>query len=143
MHLYSIYIQCLSCLNVYVMFKGDFNVITVDWHSGAVLPYEQATANTRVVGAQVAQLVNKLIHSYSSNSALFHIIGHSLGAHVAGYAGERISHLARISGNNYYLTVMSVLFKGMIYLLYSVIKVHIQCTPSVNIYPGVKRCSSR
>ncbi|XP_045158618.1 inactive pancreatic lipase-related protein 1-like [Mercenaria mercenaria] len=77
---------------------GDFNVITVDWHKGAVLPYEQATANTRVVGAQVAQIVHKLIQMTGSTSAMFHIIGHSLGAHVAGYAGERISHLARISG---------------------------------------------
>lgn len=72
-------------------------MITVDWHKGAVLPYEQATANTRVVGAQIAQLVNKLIQGGSSADK-FHIIGHSLGAHVAGYAGERIIHLGRISG---------------------------------------------
>ena len=27
-----------------------------------------------------------------------HIIGHSLGAHIAGYAGERVPGLARITG---------------------------------------------
>jgi len=28
----------------------------------------------------------------------YHIIGHSLGGHIAGYAGERIEHLGRITG---------------------------------------------
>jgi len=28
----------------------------------------------------------------------YHIIGHSLGGHIAGYAGERIENLGRITG---------------------------------------------
>ena len=74
------------------------NVIVVDWQRGAALPYGQATANTRVVGAQIAQLINVLMNSTGATVGSFHIIGHSLGAHVAGYAGERITHLARITG---------------------------------------------
>ncbi|WAR24707.1 LIPR1-like protein [Mya arenaria] len=76
----------------------DYNVIVVDWQHGATIPYEQATANTRIVGAQIAQLVNKLVQVASAQTADFHIIGHSLGAHICGYAGERIPGLGRITG---------------------------------------------
>lgn len=79
--------------------QDAFNVIVVDWQHGATVPYEQATANTRVVGAQIAKLINKLISLTGAQASDFHIIGHSLGAHVAGYAGERVTHLGRITGN--------------------------------------------
>ena len=80
------------------IFQDDFNVIVVDWQHGAGLPYEQATANTRVVGAQIAQLFDKLSQLTGVTSGSVHIIGHSLGSHIAGYAGERIPNLARITG---------------------------------------------
>lgn len=75
------------------------NVIVVDWSSGNQFPYIQAVANTQIVGASIANLVNK----YVANSLLkvddVHIIGHSLGSHVAGYAGERIvPKISRITG---------------------------------------------
>ncbi|XP_005110239.1 pancreatic lipase-related protein 2 [Aplysia californica] len=38
----------------------DFNIIIVDWHHGNQMPYTQATANTRLVGAQVALLIKQL-----------------------------------------------------------------------------------
>ena len=41
---------------------------------------------TRLVGLEVARLVEVL----RLDPAKVHIIGHSLGAHIAGYAGERI-----------------------------------------------------
>lgn len=40
--------------------QGDYNVILVDWGGGSSLPYTQATANTRVVGALLAKLVKFL-----------------------------------------------------------------------------------
>ena len=40
----------------------------------------------RLVGLEVARLVEVL----RLDPAKVHIIGHSLGAHIAGYAGERI-----------------------------------------------------
>lgn len=39
---------------------GDFNVIVVDWAGGSLPLYTQATANTRLVGLEVAHFVNTL-----------------------------------------------------------------------------------
>ena len=41
--------------------NGDYNVILVDWGHGSFLPYTQATANTRSVGAETARLVNAIL----------------------------------------------------------------------------------
>jgi len=38
--------------------KHDFNVIAVDWGKGALPLYTQATANARLVGLEVAYLIN-------------------------------------------------------------------------------------
>jgi len=78
--------------------NGDYNVIVVDWHKGNQNPYWQAVGNTRVVGAQIAQLINTISKTLGQPTSTFHLIGHSLGAHTGGYAGERIVGLARITG---------------------------------------------
>ncbi|XP_077529371.1 pancreatic triacylglycerol lipase-like [Haemaphysalis longicornis] len=77
---------------------GDYNVIVVDWSHGNGPPYTKATANTRVVGAELALLVTTLQNSTGASPADFHIIGHSLGAQIAGYAGERLDKIGRITG---------------------------------------------
>lgn len=44
----------------------DFNVVIVDWAGGSLPLYTQATANTRLVGLEVAHFVNTLqvsVHS--------------------------------------------------------------------------------
>ncbi|XP_071444098.1 pancreatic lipase-related protein 2-like [Hetaerina americana] len=76
----------------------DVNVITVDWSEGASKTYSQAVSNTRVVGLEVANMVNALIEGKDASASNFHLIGHSLGAHTVGYAGERIAGLRRITG---------------------------------------------
>ena len=76
----------------------DVNVIAVDWRKGNGLPYMQATANTQIVGAEIAKLVNTFINTMGVNAADVHLIGHSLGAHISGYAGSRIKGLGRITG---------------------------------------------
>ena len=39
---------------------GDFNVIAVDWGGGSASLYSQSAANTRLVGLEVAFLINFL-----------------------------------------------------------------------------------
>ena len=47
---------------------GDYNVITVGWGGGAKgCLYSQATANARLVGLEVANLVNKLVVIFCFN----------------------------------------------------------------------------
>lgn len=77
---------------------GNYNVILVDWGDGSGFPYTQATANTRVVGAEIAKLIKTLQTQMHARPEDFHLIGHSLGAHICGYAGERTPNLSRISG---------------------------------------------
>ncbi|KAK6188478.1 hypothetical protein SNE40_004644 [Patella caerulea] len=78
--------------------KGDFNVINIDWGGGSLPPYGQATANCRVVGAVIAKLIETLQKETGVKPETFHLLGHSLGAHLVGHAGERIKHIGRITG---------------------------------------------
>ena len=48
-----------------------------------------------MVGLEVANLIVVLVEEHQAEAKDFHIIGHSLGAHIAGYAGERIPGLGR------------------------------------------------
>ena len=91
----------------------DLNVIFVDWGGGSLPLYSQAAANTRLVGLEVARVINTLIEEHEVHAEDVHIIGHSLGSHIAGYAGERIPGLGRISG----LDPAEPLFQGMPYFV--------------------------
>ena len=56
------------------------NVVAVDWSKGNdLLAYEQATANTQIVGAEIAKLINSMIVNKGARAKDFHLIGHSLG----------------------------------------------------------------
>lgn len=76
----------------------DYNVVTVDWSGGSRALYSQATANTRLVGLEVAHLIKYLNTTMGLHPQDVHIIGHSLGSHTAGYAGEQVPGLGRITG---------------------------------------------
>ena len=75
--------------------KFDVNVISVDWSNGGDLwLINYATARGRVpkVGETVAQFLDFLVSS--SSAELFEqttIVGHSLGAHIAGFAGKFVT----------------------------------------------------
>jgi len=79
--------------------QADMNVIAVDWRNGAGFPYTQATANIRVVAAELTKLIEFLMaENPSMKSEDIHMIGHSLGAHCAGEVGTKIKRIGRISG---------------------------------------------
>ena len=91
--------------------REDCNVILVDWSNGAKAPdYPQASSNAQLVGAQTAELIKFLIFNAPGSSGSknlgkqFYIVGFSLGAHVAGFAGSHLRanggiKLGRITGN--------------------------------------------
>ncbi|CAL4070703.1 unnamed protein product [Meganyctiphanes norvegica] len=97
-HLDSARKQWVEAMAKSLLMYGDFNVIRVDWGGGSQTIFSQALANTRVVGLEVAYLINWLARMYQLDTRDVHIIGHSLGAHIAGYAGEKITDLGRITG---------------------------------------------
>lgn len=75
----------------------DLNVIVVDWSKGAKFPYAKASINAMVVGAEIARLIDYLVNKTSTNVSMFHLIGHSLGSHVAGYAGQRVQQIMNLN----------------------------------------------
>ncbi|XP_078656778.1 endothelial lipase-like isoform X1 [Branchiostoma floridae x Branchiostoma belcheri] len=101
LHGYSMYGTLEPWINTMVqaiLAKDDSNVIVVDWMKGAMATYSQAVGNTRLVGAEVANLIKWLMDKTGNPLDSFHIIGFSLGAQVAGYAGDRLGgRIARIS----------------------------------------------
>ncbi|XP_022092226.1 pancreatic lipase-related protein 2-like [Acanthaster planci] len=77
---------------------GDYNVIRVNWNEGSLALYSKSTANTRVVGAELSLLIDRIKAVYNITGQSIHLVGHSLGGHVMGYAGERQGDIGRITG---------------------------------------------
>ncbi|XP_069835807.1 pancreatic triacylglycerol lipase-like isoform X2 [Dendropsophus ebraccatus] len=75
----------------------DVNCVCVDWSGGSSAIYFQAMNNVQVVGAEVAYFINTIVEKFNCSLSGIHIIGHSLGAHVAGEAGKRRLGIAKIT----------------------------------------------
>ncbi|XP_054167116.1 pancreatic triacylglycerol lipase-like [Oppia nitens] len=70
----------------------NYNVIIVDWREAAKSKlYFNSAFNTQIVGALVAEFIRTLIGYFDVSPEDFHLIGHSLGAHVCGFAGKRFN----------------------------------------------------
>ncbi|XP_050430713.1 pancreatic triacylglycerol lipase-like, partial [Adelges cooleyi] len=76
--------------------NSDSNVILVQWRSRTF--YFTATLRIRKVGQEIANLINYLGGLVGLDQENVHLIGHSLGAHTAGYAGKHLKGLGRITG---------------------------------------------
>ncbi|CAG9766413.1 unnamed protein product [Ceutorhynchus assimilis] len=75
----------------------ECNVISVDWHAGSEPPYDQAIANARVVALEVTHFLKFLRESHNVTLEQVHLIGHGVGAHIAGYVGHELK-VKKISG---------------------------------------------
>ncbi|XP_072756273.1 pancreatic lipase-related protein 2-like [Anoplolepis gracilipes] len=78
---------------------GDYNIICVNWSAGSTKEYLTAVKLIRQVGEYVAAFIKFLGSEAQVSYDDVHILGHSLGAHVAGYVGNYLSgKLGRITG---------------------------------------------
>lgn len=68
--------------------QGDYNVIVVDWARARSVDYATSVLAVPKVGKKVAAMANYLASNHGMSWNDLYIIGHSLGAHVAGYAGK-------------------------------------------------------
>lgn len=75
-------------------------LLAVNWESIASSGfYFSSAAHTRDVGRYTAELIDYLHRNRGASMQSIHLIGHSLGAHAAGFAGSFTSaRVSRISG---------------------------------------------
>ena len=67
----------------------DYNVWAVDYSKPAFsLNYQNCVFNTRIVGSIIAFFINRLNEKFGLKPEDFLLVGHSLGAHVCGFAGR-------------------------------------------------------
>ncbi|RWS02134.1 pancreatic triacylglycerol lipase-like protein, partial [Dinothrombium tinctorium] len=66
----------------------EYQIIFVDWGHAASSPYYvPAAANVNIVASVIASFLKLLVIVRNANTSRFHIIGFSLGAHIAGFVG--------------------------------------------------------
>lgn len=76
--------------NAYLQ-RGNFNVIVVDWSAGAeTVNYVAARNRVNSIGAVTSQIVILINRIYGVQPRDITVVGHSLGAHAAGFVGRNL-----------------------------------------------------
>ncbi|XP_022212968.2 phospholipase A1-like [Drosophila obscura] len=70
--------------------RGDYNVIVVDWARARSVDYASSVLAVSGAGGKVGDMINYLHEHHGMSLDSLEVIGHSLGAHVAGYAGKKV-----------------------------------------------------
>jgi pimeloyl-ACP methyl ester carboxylesterase len=68
--------------------KGQKNLLVVDWSKAAALLYPDARNQVYKVGMYVGEILKNFFEAKNVTLDNVHVIGHSLGAHVAGNVGK-------------------------------------------------------
>lgn len=80
------------------MLQG-YNAMIVRWSNGSNIKfYPKAAANTQAVGLAVSLVLSKMVDKGKADLSSTTIIGFSLGAQTAGFAGANLTNLKRIIG---------------------------------------------
>ncbi|XP_033150122.1 phospholipase A1 [Drosophila busckii] len=70
--------------------RGNYNVFTLDWGRGAIADYVTASYRVKPVGQVLAKFVDFLHEETGMRFEDLQLIGFSMGAHVAGLAGQHV-----------------------------------------------------
>ncbi|XP_043643607.1 phospholipase A1-like isoform X1 [Drosophila teissieri] len=71
--------------------KGEYNVIVADWSSSSAnINYFSVVKLIETFGAQLAQFIRDLNRRFGADFDNMYLVGHSLGAQIAGSAGKRL-----------------------------------------------------
>jgi len=80
----------VTTLQQRILEADDVNAVVFDWRGGAYHGYSQSRSNTWTAGKDLALFIKTLMNRGSSPSKI-HLIGHSLGCHVAAIAAKTIN----------------------------------------------------
>ncbi|KAK2575778.1 hypothetical protein KPH14_007163 [Odynerus spinipes] len=87
----------LTVVSAYLK-RNEHNVLAADYRKIAALLYHEVVMKAPDVGRVLAEVINKIV-TLGINSETIHVIGHSMGAQVAGHVGRQTNFkLSRITG---------------------------------------------
>ncbi|KAJ8674587.1 hypothetical protein QAD02_005849 [Eretmocerus hayati] len=78
--------------------RGDDNIVILDWSALAFDSYVSVTARIKDISRHTAKAIEELV-SGGVNKETLHVIGHSMGAQVAGFIGDYLNFtIPRVTG---------------------------------------------
>ncbi|KAL9698872.1 hypothetical protein quinque_002313 [Culex quinquefasciatus] len=74
--------------NAYLV-QDRHNLLMADWSAVSGLSYGAARELTRPIGERIGSILAGFLHTMDIPVGRVHVVGHSLGAHIAGHVGRR------------------------------------------------------
>ncbi|KAK5642882.1 hypothetical protein RI129_009049 [Pyrocoelia pectoralis] len=78
-----------------ILKTNDVNVFVLDWSRISIGLYSTSFRSVESIGLHLATFINEMIEEFQLNTCMFMLVGHSLGAHIAGCAGAGVNGLVR------------------------------------------------